>query len=67
MTSDPPVQLPSYLTLYRIVETNPPTVRDFLYELDNGRDGHCTIWGEPDALRALVASVRHRSGGILEP
>jgi hypothetical protein len=102
--------------LYRIVQTDPPTVRDFLsqkvlgiplkhetakvlrlwdglsvyrtaeqararaqqtlrlgrhiaeliapldddriiVELDNGRHGHCTIWGTPWLLRSLVVAV----------
>ena len=104
------------LTLYRVVHTDPPTVRDFLsqkvlgiplkhqtakvlrlwdglsvyrtleqartrarqtprlglyiaelaiplnddriiVELDNGRNGHCTIWGNPWLLRSFVVSV----------
>jgi hypothetical protein len=105
-----PVQI-----LYRVVQTDPPTVRDFLsqkvlgiplkhenpkvlrlwdglsvyrtvdqartrakqtprlglyiaelavlpdersvVELDNGRNGHCTIWGSPWLLRSFVVSV----------
>ena len=30
---------------------------DFRLELDNGKDGHCTIWGEPEDLLHLVVSV----------
>jgi hypothetical protein len=104
------------LELYRVVHTDPPTVRDFLsqqvlgiplkhetakalrlwdglsvyrtfeqaqarvrqtprlgryiaklvipldddriiVELDNGRNGHCTIWGSPWLLRSFVVSV----------
>jgi hypothetical protein len=104
------------VTLYRVVHTDPPTVRDFLsqkvlgiplkrettkmlrlwdglsvyrtaeqavtrarqtprlgryiaklvvpldderivVELDNGRNGHCTIWGSPWILRSLVGLV----------
>lgn len=32
----------------------------FRYELDNGRNGHCTVWGEPADLMALVVSVTRR-------
>lgn len=103
------------IVLYRVVQTDPPTVRDFLsqkvlgiplktvtpkvlrlwdglsvyrtaeqararaqqtprlgryiaklvfpeddritIELDNGRQGHCTVWGSPWLLRSFVASV----------
>src|SRR5688500_13428661 len=104
------------ITLYRVVQTDPPTVRDFLsqqvlgiplkhetakvrrlwdglsvyrtveqarmraqqtprlgryiatlvipldddrivIELDNGRNGHCTVWGSPWLLRSFVASL----------
>lgn len=104
------------VTLYRVVQTNPPTVRDFLsqkvlgiplkhetakvlrlwdglsvyrtegqararavqtprlgqyiaelnvpldhdhitVELDNGRHGHCTIWGSPWLLRSLIVAI----------
>jgi len=107
---------PSTVTLYRVVQTDPPTVRDFLsqkvlgiplksetakvlrlwdglsvyrtaeqararalqtprlgryiaelvvpldddrilVELDNGRHGHCTIWGSPWLLRSRVISI----------
>jgi hypothetical protein len=104
------------VTLYRLVQTDPPTVRDFLsqkvlgiplkhetakvlrlwdglsvyrtmeqartrasqtprlgryiaeltvpldddrivVELDNGRNGHCTVWGSPWLFRSFVVSV----------
>jgi hypothetical protein len=106
---------PTIVTLFRVVQTDPPTVRDFLsqkvlgiplktempkvlrlwdglsvyrtvdqararawqtprlgryitelavpadeeitVELDNGRNGHCTIWGSPWLLRSFVISV----------
>jgi hypothetical protein len=114
MSSPPPPSSPPFLSLYRVVKSDPPAVRDFLsfqalgiplrrqtakglrlwnglsvyrereqatalatqsphlgrfvaelrirtddwrLELDNGKDGHCTIWGEPEALLTLVVSV----------
>jgi hypothetical protein len=27
------------------------------YELDNGKNGHCTVWAEPDVLLGLVVAV----------
>jgi hypothetical protein len=30
------------------------------YELDNGRNGHCTVWGDPRELLALIVSVTRR-------
>ena len=27
------------------------------YELDNRRNGHCTVWAEPDVLLRMVVSV----------
>ena len=43
-----------------IAELHIPTDGSFRYELDNGRNGHCTVWGDPDDLLALVVSVTRR-------
>lgn len=43
-----------------IAELRIPVDGSFRYELDNGRNGHCTVWGEPDELLALVVSVTRR-------
>ena len=32
----------------------------FRLELDNGKDGHCTIWGEPEALLAPTKTTASR-------
>ena len=40
-----------------VAELRIPMDGRFRLELDNGEDGHCTIWGEPEALLALVVSV----------
>jgi hypothetical protein len=40
-----------------VAEVRLPLDGSFRLELDNGKDGHCTIWGEPEALLALVVSV----------
>lgn len=40
-----------------VAELHLPMDGRFRIELDDGDDGHCTIWGEPEALRALVVSV----------
>lgn len=43
-----------------IAELRIPTDGSIRYELDNGRNGHCTVWGDPDELLALVVSVTRR-------
>ena len=43
-----------------IAELRVPADGTFRYELDNGRNGHCTLWGDPDELHALVVSVTRR-------
>jgi hypothetical protein len=43
-----------------IAELRVPLDGSIRYELDNGRGGHCTIWGEPDVLRRLVVAVTPR-------
>jgi hypothetical protein len=43
-----------------IAELHVPTDGRFRLELDNGRNGHCTVWGEPDELLALVVSITPR-------
>ena len=40
-----------------VAEIRFPMDGRFRLELDNGEDGHCTIWGEAEALLAIVASV----------
>lgn len=35
-----------------------PLDGEFKLELDNGSDGHCTVWGAPEALRSLVTTVQ---------
>ena len=42
-----------------VAELHVPTDGRFRIELDNGEDGHCTIWGDPDELLHLVVSVWH--------
>jgi hypothetical protein len=43
-----------------IAELHVPADGSFRYELNNGRNGHCTVWGEPSDLLALVVSVSGR-------
>lgn len=43
-----------------IVELHVPVDGSVRYELDNGRNGHCTVWGEPSDLLALVVSITRR-------
>jgi hypothetical protein len=43
-----------------IVELQVPVDGSFHVELDNGRNGHCTLWGQPDDLMALVVCVYPR-------
>ncbi len=43
-----------------IAELRIPRDGSVRYELDNGRNGHCTFWGDPHQLLALVVSVRRR-------
>lgn len=40
-----------------IAELHVPTDGAFRMELDNGRDGHSTIWGDARTLLSLVVSV----------
>lgn len=40
-----------------IAELHVPMDSSFRMELDNGRDGHSTIWGDAQALLSLVVSV----------
>jgi hypothetical protein len=47
--------LGEYIAEFRI-----PLNGAFRYELDNGRNGHCTVWGEPWDLLTLVVSVIRR-------
>lgn len=40
-----------------IAELRVPLDGSVRIELDNGRHGHCTIWGEPEDLLKLVVRV----------
>ena len=40
-----------------IAELRVPLDGSIRMELDNGRHGHCTIWGPPEILRKLVVRV----------
>lgn len=40
-----------------IAELHVPMDGAFRMELDNGRDGHSTVWGDAQSLLALVVSV----------
>ena len=40
-----------------IAELHVPLDGSVRYELDNGRGGHCTVWGDPDVLLKLVVAV----------
>lgn len=40
-----------------IAELRIPLDGSIRIELDNGRDGHCTIWGDPQLLLSLIVSV----------
>jgi hypothetical protein len=40
-----------------IAELVIPPEDSVTFELDNGRNGHCTIWGSPSLLRSFVVSV----------
>ncbi len=40
-----------------VAEIRIPEVSAFRYELDTAKNGHCTLWGEPADLLALVVSV----------
>ena len=43
-----------------IAEFHIPTDGSFRYELDNGRNGHCTVWGDPEDLLVLIVSISRR-------
>lgn len=40
-----------------VAELHVPMDGRIQLELDNGENGHCTIWGAPEALLALILSV----------
>jgi hypothetical protein len=40
-----------------VAELRVPEAGPVRYELDTARHGHCTLWGEPVDLLALVVSV----------
>lgn len=42
-----------------IAELHVPLDGSIRMELDNGSDGHSTIWGDPHQLLALIVSVEH--------
>ena len=44
--------LGEYLVAIRI-----PLDGSIMFELDNRKNGHCTVWGDPDVLLRLVVSV----------